>query len=367
MKKIYWYYFLTIIIFLSCEKKKEQNLNEIVVEFNTTQEINTSSFIENFKIIKLSTSNETLIFQVSKVQYKNEKVFILDIPGNCIYVFNNSGELEQKLSKRGAGPEEYIQITDFYIENEILFVLDFSQQVIIEYDKNFNFINKTRLQNFGSSFVHQNNSYWFYNEPSGGLPDYQFSVLNESGEKISEVLPRNSTNHQYNWADVNVFCINGQEKYLSPRYNDTIYRITDDNNIKPEFYIDFGKHKLPDEENINDYDISDTDFFYVMKYNFYISPKYLIFDYIKDLKRYYCIYDRESNMNLSGLVNNDLINNFRFYPKWGNDNYLIEELTPDILMNDFSQSPQFKHFINISTEDDNPLIIIYKLKERTDD
>ncbi len=362
MKKNLRYYFLIIIIFLSCEKKKEQYFNKIVVDFNTTQEINTSSFIEHFKIIKLSTSNETLIFQISKVQYKNEKVFILDMPENCIYIFNNSGELEQKLSKQGAGPGEYIQLTDFYVENENLFILDFTQQAIIEYDKDFNFINKIRLQNFGSSFIHQNNSYWVYNEPSGKVPDYQFTALNIRGDKISDVLSRNSANHQFNWTGVNVFCINGEEKYLSPRYNDTIYRITN-NNIQPEFYIDFKKRKLPGKENINNYDISDTNFFYLIKHNFYISKKYLVFDYIKDMKRYFCIYDRENNMNVSGSVNNDLINDFRFFPRWGNDNYLIEELAPDILINDFSQSPQFKPFIDITKEDDNPLIIIYKLKE----
>ncbi len=27
--------------------------------------------------------------------------------GNCIYIFDNLGELEQKLSKQGAGPGEY--------------------------------------------------------------------------------------------------------------------------------------------------------------------------------------------------------------------------------------------------------------------
>ena len=67
------------------------------------------------------------------------------------------------------------------------------------------------------------------------------------------VFSRSSADHQFNWTGVNVFCINGEEKYLSPRYNDTIYRITN-NNIQPEFYIDFKKRKLPGKENINNYD-----------------------------------------------------------------------------------------------------------------
>ncbi len=362
MKKRIAYYFLIIIAFICCEKKKEQYFNKIIVDFNTTQEIDASSFIEHFKIVKLSTSNETLIYQISKVQYKNEKIFILDMLGNCIYIFDNLGELQQKLSKQGAGPGEYIQITDFYIENESLFILDFTQQAIIEYDKDFNFVNKIKLENFGSSFVHHNSYYWIYNEPSGEVPDYQFTALNIKGDKITDVLSRNSADHQFNWTGVNVFYMNEKEKYLSPRYNDTIYRIVD-NKIQPEFFVDFKRRKFPGKENINNHDITEANFYYLIKYNFYISNKYLIFDYIKDMKRYYCIYDRENNINVSGTVNNDLINNFRFFPRWGNDNYLIEELTPDILINDFSRSSQFKHYIDITKVDDNPLIIIYKLKE----
>lgn len=68
-------------------------------------------------------------------------------------------------------------------------------------------------------------------------------------------------------------------------------------------------------------------------------------------------------MNISGLIDNDLIDNFRFFPRWGNGNYLIEELSPEILLEGFKESPQFKDFLNIEI-DDNPLIIIYKLKEK---
>jgi len=49
-------------------------------------------------------------------------------------------------------------------------------------------------------------------------------------------------------------------------------------------------------------------------------------------------------MNMSGLIDNDLIDNFRFFPRWGNGNYLIEELSPEILLEGFKESPQFKNF-----------------------
>jgi hypothetical protein len=362
MKYSLSYYLCITILLFSCEKKKEQHINNVHVDYSTTKEITCSSFIDDYKLIKLSTSNENLIFQISKIIYDNERLFILDMPANCIYIFNNSGELEHTFFKQGAGPGEYIQLTDFYVEKGKLFVLDFTGQAILEYDHTFNFTAKTKFQTFGSSFMLQQDYFWIYNEPSGKIPDYQFTVSGRGEKKTSGLLPRNSTSHPFNWSGVNVFCMNGKDKYLSPGYNDTIYRIID-NNLLPEYYIDFKKRKFPDKDHVNNHDISDPDFFYLIKRNFYVSNKYLIFDYFKNMQRHYCIYDRKNKTNISGVVANDLISNFRFFPRWGNDNYLIEELPADILINEFSQSLELEHLIRITKEDDNPIIIIYILKE----
>lgn len=362
MKLFLKLFFLSIIIFTSCSRQRDVMSNEIFIPFKSDKEIKASSFIDDFKIIQLSTNDDNLIFQISKIQYLNEKIYIHDRPGNCIYIFNDDGTFSNKLNRQGAGPGEYIQITDFYVEEESLFVLDFTQQAILRYDTALEFIDKTNLKSFGSKFFSHNNSFLIYNEPSGKDPDSQFTLLSDKGDRLKEFLPRNSINHKYNWTGANVFAISSNKKYLSPRYSDTIFNISTDNNITPELIVDFEKHKFPAAENINSYDISDVDFPYLIKRNFYVSNKYLVFDYIWNTKRYFCIHDKENNTNNTGVVQNDLIHDFRFFPRWGNDNYLIEEIGSQILMEHFGSSPQFSEFTNVS-EDDNPFIIIYKLKE----
>lgn len=363
MKTFAKYFFLIIFICYSCTEKKTQNSNEIIVDYKANDEIKVSSFIENFKIVKLSTDNDHLIHQISKIEYIDEKIYILDIPSNCIFIFDDSGKLDKKLEKVGGGPGEYIQITDFFVDDKHLFVMDFTQQVILAYDDDLNYLQKTSFKSLGSRLINHNNFFWIYNEPAYRNPDYQFSLLNEKGKLLTEFLPRNSVNHLFNWAEANVFyTTSGEEKYLSPRYNDTIYRISN-NTIQPEFIINFKDRKFPTNENINNYNIADLNFPFLVKNNFYISKKYLIFDYILERERHFCIYDKDKNVNISGLIDNDLIDNFRFFPRWGNGNYLIEELNPEILLEGFKESPQFKNFLNIEI-DDNPLIIIYKLKEK---
>lgn len=363
MKKLSKLFFLSIIIFTSCSKQRDVRSNDIFVSFKSDTEIKASSFIDDFKIIQLSTNDDNLIFQISKIQYLNKKIYIHDLPGNCIYIFNDDGTFSNKLDRQGAGPGEYMQIFDFYIDEDNLLILDYTQQAILRYDEDLEFINKIYFKSHGSKLIAHNNSFLIYNEPSGKDPDYQFTLLSEKGDRLKEFLPRNSTNHKYIWAQANVFALNNDEKYFSPRYSDTIYSISTDSSITPEFIVDFEKHKFPADENINSYDISDAEFPYLIKSNFYIANKYLVFDYFWRNERYFCIHNKENNITNTGIVDNDLITDFRFFPRWGNDNYLIEELGSQILMEHFGSLPQFSEFTNVS-EDDNPFIIIYNLKEQ---
>lgn len=360
MKLLLKYSCLILLIFSSCNKKQELETNEIVVSYKSDKQIKASSFIEDFKIVQLSTDDDNLIFQISKIQYLNENIYIHDLPGNCVFIFNDDGTLHKKLDKRGAGPGEYVQITDFFVDGDDLLVLDITQQAILRYDNDLEFVDKTNFRSLASTLIAQNNSYFIYNEPSNRNPDYQFTLLNEDGEPMKEFLPRIPVNHFENYAGVNVFALKGKENYLSPRFNDTIYSISG-NDINPEFIINFEKHKFPTNENINSYDIFDLDFPYMIKRNFYVSNKYLIFDYLRDRNRLFCIHNKESNTTQSGEIDNDLITDFRFFPRWGNDNYLIEELGSEMLIEHFKSSPQFEKFTDVNVED-NPFVIIYTLK-----
>jgi hypothetical protein len=367
MKDLKIHFVLIIIFFISCFCSKNNSRNqenngiyEIVISHELNNEIKASSFIEDYKIVQLSTSNDNLIFQISKVQYFKEKIYILDSPGNCIFIFNNDGSFYKKLNKKGSGPGEYVQITDFYIDEDNLHVLDFTQQAILRYNRDLEFMTKTNFKSHGSKFIYHNKVYWSYNEPIFKNPDYQFSAFTKEGKVVNSFLDRNSMKHEYIWSGVNAFALNGVDKYLSPQYNDTIYSITN-NSIKPEFVINFKDRKFPHNENINNYDITNPSFPFLLKQNFYKSDKYLVFDFIIKSKRWFCIHDMEKKSTKSGLINNDLIKDFRFFPRWGNDGFLIEELGSEILLEHFNSSPQFEKCINV-TEDDNPLIIIYKLK-----
>lgn len=364
MKNYSKYLFLAAIFIYSCHQGSNLGGFQIVIDVDNTNEINASSFIEDFSIIRLSTDDNILIHHISKVQYINNKIFILDIPGNSIFIFNTDGSLYYRIRRVGQGPGEYAQITDFFVSNDNLYLLDFTQQFILRLNENHEFIERIRLEAFSSYFVYSNSFFWTYGEPSPRRRDYQFSYINSSGEVVSKFLPRRPSSNLFNWTGVNVFHRNNNALYLSPRFGNVIYRIKN-GSITPVFSINFGRRQFPVRDNVNNHDIAALDFRFLLKHNFYLSDRFLIFDFFMNRNRYFNVYDRIEGVNLTGVVNNDLIENFRFFPQWGNDHYLIEVLCPEHLLNDFAESPQFADFIDLSTikEDDNPLIIIYRLRK----
>ena len=358
MKKFVIYIFILIII--GCEKKQQNDAEYIFVTLNNNV-IDASTFVKDAFVIKLETNDDCLIQRIAKIQYYNGKLFILDITTNSILIFNDDGSYEKKLNRVGQGPGEYIQLIDFLIQSSFLYIMDFSSQSIIKYDLDFHFLEKYKYKTFGSQFVRKDSIIWLYNEPSYNKNDYQFTCLNEKNVVLNQFLLRKNLSHKYNWGDANVFTIVNNNLYSSPKYSNIIYNEIN-NNFLPLYEIRFNKNNFPKNENINDYDILSPTFYYKIKLNYFVSNNYLIFDYIYDDKRNHCFYDLKNNETKFGVVNNDIIKDFFFFPRWGNEDYLFQEVASYHVKEDFYFLSNYNEKIKDVEEDDNPIIILYVLK-----
>jgi hypothetical protein len=167
--------------------------------------------------------------------------------------------------------------------------------------------------------------------------------------------------HINNWiGGLNVFSMYSNNLYASPKFGSIIYYYTD-NDFCPKYKITFSKNSFPENENIYEH-ILDTNFSYVVKRNYYMSEKYLIFDYIYDENRHYCFYDLTTGELSNGIINNDLIENFRFFPRWGNSNYLIEEVDAEYVIDNFSSLRNHNEQLRDIKVDDKPVIVLYTLR-----
>lgn len=355
------YYILSVILlFFSCSEVREPEVYDVkILEGTSQKELLLSSFIETVKVIPLETKDECLISQIDKIKIFKDEIYILDKMNNAIFIYGIDGKYHRTLFKVGNGPGEYLQLMDFDIWNNQLFVLDFGGRNILKYDCDLNYINKVIIYSFSTQISVDNGLIYLYNLKSKKGDDYKCSILDISGRKISDKLLRKDNENLFNHNECNVFTVNNGEVFISPVYDKLIY---EGSNFDPIYRIRFEGNEYPDDRNIEEQNVNDQSFNYIVKNNYYIFDRYLVFDYLDHDQRVFCVLDRLNNQLNAGVVKNDLIQDYRFFPRWGDENYLIEEIDAGILCEYFPAFLKSMNLVNLSLND-NPVILIYEMKK----
>ena len=355
--------FFFILFICSCKQieKTYYDVEQIHITLDNDT-IKASTFIKDAVVIKLETNDDCLIQAIFKIQYVNNKIFILDINCNSIFIFNKDGSFDKKLFKVGSGPGEYNRLIDFLVQDDFLYTMDFTTRSLLKYNMNLDYLGRINYRAFSSKFVVKGDILWTYNEPTGQQEDYQFTCIINNGDELNHCLPRNSINHIYNWgAELNIFSLSKNTIYTSPKYGSLVYHIVN-NNMNPIYQIKFNTNNFPENENINEYDRFSQNFNYIMKENIYITDNFFIFDYFYKQYRNFCFYNMKNKSLQYGVVNNDLIKNFIFSPRWGNDNFLIETVESHHVIEEFPFLVKYYEQLKDIKSDDNPIIIIYSLQ-----
>ena len=360
MKYIYYIIFL---LFCSCNlQKSSDNITELYIVLNDEKK-NASDFIEKMEVIVLETNDNCLISNIDKVKYINEKLYILDRNINSLFVFNKDGSCDTILSKRGVGPGEYIQVVDFNVNDKYIQIMDHARS-IKKYNHDLKFVSEIKFNN-SFEFTAKDDILFLWNESTGSKTSHYISCFNTKNKETRNYLKMPFGEYINYWiGGIDAFVTNKNNLYVSPKFGNTIYYYAD-NDFYPIYKIKFNKNNFPENENIYEYydtHIQDTDLSYVFKNNYYVSDKYLIFNYDYDRNRHFCFYDMITKELSNGIINNDFVDNFRFSTRWGNDNYLIEEVAAEYVINDFPSLIDFNEQLRDLKEDDNPIIIIYTLK-----
>lgn len=92
-------------------------------------------------------SAEYAIRDIDKIIYNDHIYYILDSRSRKIVSFNQNGEPCSVLDKQGRGPEEYIQITDFDVdENGGLWILDGNKDAVMHYGNSGKLLSETETE-----------------------------------------------------------------------------------------------------------------------------------------------------------------------------------------------------------------------------
>ena len=134
-------YALSVLLFTSCRPKASSTIlsakqEETITTINldnskNSSELLYSSFFKEPKTIILETTEDCLIKRIHGIEIFNEKIYIHDDKMKRLFVFNIDGKFNCEIGKPGAGPGEYVELSDFTIDrkNNVIYLWDEAQKM----------------------------------------------------------------------------------------------------------------------------------------------------------------------------------------------------------------------------------------------
>lgn len=153
-----FYLAISIGLIHSCGTKSETTaISKHVIDIEDSEildePISIRNLLEDVDYVRLNTE-DFFLTEVKKIKEFNEKIIALDKNKRILVVYDMEGNFIQQIGKKGMGPEEYQEVSDFDIDfqsNSIL-VYSRSDKAFLEFNEQFEFVRKQRIDKLGNHF-----------------------------------------------------------------------------------------------------------------------------------------------------------------------------------------------------------------------
>ena len=339
---------------------------------------------ESVFVVNPEKTDESLLGLVSRVEVYKDRIYAKDmLVAKGIYIFDMNGKFLRKPTTIGQGPEEYITLSDFKIDKrkEKLIIHDRYNKAISFLDLEGNFLDRKKI-NFAAEYfgLLPNDEYVFFTDMSS-VDEENTIIIADKELKVKRSYYPVNQNHNFIFGVPTRLTTteNGSSVLFSPAYDNRIYEITEDRfGVKYCINCAFGE-ELPNDVAVtlspqNRSKILNSEGYIAYRGDLINSKNLLCFSFTYGngssfTDQYLFFFDKESKKGktvykyskevLAGLLFNE--------PKGSYEDFFISVVGPekvnaiDIESLDFPES--FKTALRSVKEEDNPLLIFYKLKK----
>ncbi|WP_417941945.1 6-bladed beta-propeller [Flavobacterium sp. RS13.1] len=400
------YTFLFLILFFVCCKNKE-NKNSRFTEkqiaslhlksakilttekdsvvkidlnpFLKEQAFDFGSLIKEIKLIPLETKGESLLDNIEEVVVTDSNIYIRDdFKGGGIVIFNSNGKFIKRIAS-GKGPGELMRLYDIDFDKDNDELIAFQHSFLVFFTPTGEFIRQERLPFVNYNFSVLPNGYIFKtldsqgNEHMGDLKDFTLLVTDKKFKFQSVGLFRTPISNNYG---VYSYLFKNQNYInVTQSFTDTIFRYEGvEGKLKAEYVLDYSDKRIPENYSKLSFDKFKN---LVKKNNYYFyTGNYLATEYTNVfflenwyIKKFTIIFRDKKTGHLIGGTDpyhdSQEIPPIAF-PKFVSGEYFISWYLPS--PNDsfatkskiISNADKLK--IKGLTENDNPVLVFYKLK-----
>ena len=237
-------------IAFSCnnETKNDGELPGIDVNVSSESSKVSLSDVAEYSLLLLPTNDSLVIGEINRVHNSSDYIYLSDV--SAVYKFTHDGRLENKLNRQGDGPEEYLNISDFAIDDDDnIWILSRSMQTLFQYtwDRRLKKRIKVNLWPLDICMI-DNKNILLYTGNELNESNKQLHLLNvDTGEIALSYKPIDENQSKY----LHVKGTNSFQKLSADTvrfiqlFNDTVYRVTSET-FYPELLANWDGHNVPE-------------------------------------------------------------------------------------------------------------------------
>lgn len=334
--------------------------------------------VQDVQLISLETIDESLVGNIYKIVVTDSMNYIFDhYKGGGVVIFDRNGKFIKRISP-GRGPGELYQLNDIDYDKQNNELLAYQHPFLLFYTSVGEYIRQIRLPFGFYNFSVTPNGYIFKtldkygNEHLGAKKDNTL-LITDKNFKLKYAGLANPTEISY--GGYSYLYSNEGKVRITQNYNDTIYQyMNGTSELKAEYIMDYHDKKLPDyhlkspnheRRNI----LAQNDYYYFI--GEYLETTYHHVFFLRNdyMGLQTAIYRDKRTGNLISGTNADYnINEIPAigFPKAAFGEYFISVHYPNqndsLLFNSSVITDADKQKIKKRKEDDNPLLVFFRLK-----
>lgn len=393
---------LNAIMFTCCEQKSINDSHETlkINPHGADENINLSEIADSVICIKLKTDSNDILGRVRNIIIRKKYIYAVDASQKAVFVFDKRGDFVAKLDKRGQGADEYVFIGPVFVDEneEFIELIDYKggNSTKLKYSNiSFELLEVIPFPDVNCNSCVRNNGFYYFltqqheNVMDGKKTNAALVILDEKNNKKILFDKTIDTNHMNFSPTSESFTRNERnELFASFMYDNTFYRL-DGNEAYPILSVGFGKYGMDNSVGLKSIEEQLT---YVQKTSDLASfpvlnletPDMMSFSYYfkssaqprmyreedfrqyiklkKENKVYHC---KKIKNDITGFPDHVYLSSYFFncVHEVFYEHYLVDIVIPEYYFRNSEEEKIIVDDIGEVTADDNPIIVMMKLKK----
>ena len=177
---------MLVCLLASCGGGSQKTSDGMTIGMKTNAPV--EELIKDATLIPLETTDDCLLGDLEKILESDGRLYIQDMKGTTIFVFDISGKFLYKIERRGEGPEEYLEVADFDVMDGVIYVLSRVNKRILAYDEKGKCVKMIPLKAWYYNLAVEEERIVLYAYHASNLM-HDVMVINHEGDVLGQYLP----------------------------------------------------------------------------------------------------------------------------------------------------------------------------------